>query len=145
MQGILETGYPNPQKLNLIQQVTASSSKIKPMLTKNGLEIIVDVSEEGNIGEQDGSLKLTAPGMIRSLEQSKAAEMRSEIKNCLRKCQQFQADIFGFGEEIERRFPKEWKGLRPRWDTEFSQLKVIVHTKAKIRGTGFINNPINLK
>jgi spore germination protein KC len=144
--GILETGYPDPQKRNLVQQVTRSSSKIKPKLTHGRIEISVDVREEGNIGEQDGSLRLTDQGMIQSLEQSKAAEMKAEIENCLQKCQQeFHADIFGFGEEVERQFPRKWKQLRKRWDIEFPRLKVKVNAQAKIRGTGIITDPINLK
>ncbi len=145
-QGILETGYPDPQKRNLVQQVTRSKGKIKPKLNHGKIEIEINVSEEGSIGEQDGSLKLTDHGMIRVLEKRKAAEMRGEIKRCLQKCQwEFHSDIFGFGEEIQRKFPKEWERLEPRWDREFSRLKIKVTTKAKIKGTGFITDPINLK
>ena len=49
------------------------------------------------------------------------------------------------GEEIQRKFPQEWKRLGPRWDTEFSHLQIKVQVRAKIRGPGFITDPINLK
>ncbi|HEX7714007.1 MAG TPA: Ger(x)C family spore germination protein [Bacillota bacterium] len=145
-QGILETGYPALQKRNLVQQVTRAKGRIKPKLNHGKIEAEVEVKEEGNIGEQDGSLKLTGRSMIRALEKNKAAEMRAEIESCLRQCQQeFHSDIFGFGEEIQRKFPQEWKRLGPRWDTEFSHLQIKVRVRAKIRGTGFITDPINLK
>lgn len=145
-QGILETGYPDPQKRNLVQQVTRSKSQIKPKLNHGKIEIEITVKEEGSIGEQDGSLKLTEPGMIGILEKRKAAEMRGDIERCLQKCQmEFHSDIFGFGEEIQRKFPKEWARLEPEWDREFSFLKIEINTKARINGTGFITDPINLK
>jgi spore germination protein KC len=145
-QGILEIGYPDRQKKNLVQQITRSSSKIKPKIRNGRVEINVVVSEEGNIGEQDGSLLLTNQGMIPSLEKRKSAEIRAEVESCLKKCQnEFHSDIFGFGEEVERRFPQEWKRLKKRWDTEFPMIKVAVSVKAKIRSTGIITDPINLR
>jgi spore germination protein KC len=146
MLGILETGYPNPKKRNLVQQVTRVSSKIRPKLVHGKVEINIEVNEEGNIGEQDGSLVLTDQAMIKSLEQSKEAQIKAEIESCLRKCQQeFHSDIFGFGEEIQRQFPREWQQLQKRWDTEFPRLKVKVKVIAKIRSTGITTDPINLK
>jgi spore germination protein KC len=145
-QGILETGYPDPQKRNLVQQVTRSKGIIKPKLNHGIVEMDIDIKEEGNIGEQDSSIKLTNPGMIRTLEKRKAAEIRNEIRSCLQKCQlEFHSDIFGFGEAIRRKFPGEWKHLEPRWDNGFPRLKVKINAKARIRGTGFITDPINLK
>jgi spore germination protein KC len=146
MQGILETGYPDLKKRNLVQQVTRASSKIQPKLVHGKININIDVKEEGNIGEQDGSLVLSDQTMIKSLEQSKEAEIRAEIESCLRKCQQeFHSDIFGFGEEIQRQFPREWQQLQKRWDTEFPHLKVKLKIRAKIRSTGITSDPINLK
>jgi spore germination protein KC len=146
MQGILETSYPNRQKRNLVQQVARSSSKIKPRIINGKVEIQIEVMEDGNIGEQGGSLMLTDRNMIRALENEKSAQMITEIRSCLRKCQQeFHSDIFGFGEEIERHFPREWKQLRKKWDTEFPAMKIEVTAKARFRGTGIITDPINLK
>ena len=145
-QGILEIGYPDRQKRNLVEQVTRSSSKIKPKIKNGRVEIKVAVTEEGNIGEQDGSLMLTNQGMIQVLEKRTSAEIRAEVETCLKRCQnEFHSDIFGFGEEVERRFPQEWKKLRKKWDQEFPTIKVVVTAKAKIRGTSIITDPINLR
>ncbi len=145
MQGILESDAAEGQRRDLVQQVTRSHSQITPLLTPGGVAVRVTVEEEGNIGEQDGGLMLTAPGMIRSLERSQSAAMKAEIESCLRQCQGFGADIFGFGTAIERRFPKEWRRLAPRWDREFARLKVSVDARARIRGSGIITDPVHIQ
>ena len=145
-QGILEIGYPDRQKRNVVEQVTKSSSKITPQIKNGRVEFKIAVLEEGNIGEQDGSLLLTNQGMIPALEKRTSAEIRAEVESCLKKCQnEFHADIFGFGEEVERKFPQAWKKLQKSWDQEFPTIKVVVAVKAKIRGTSIITDPINLR
>ena len=50
----------------------------------------------------------------------------------------YQSDIFGFGEVIHRANPKAWKQLESNWDQEFSTLEVSVKVDAKIRRVGTI-------
>lgn len=145
-QGILEIGYPNRQKRNFVQQVTRFGRKIKPRIKNGKMEMTVEIWEEGNIGEQDGSIVLTDLGILRALEERKSAMIRAEAESCLKKCQnEFRSDIFGFGAAVERRFPGEWKKLKNRWEREFPALKVTVIANAKIRGAGSITDPINLQ
>jgi spore germination protein KC len=145
-QGILETEYPRGLRRNIVQQVTRSSRKIKPQIRNGTVEIDIEVREEGNIGEEDGSIRLTNRKIIRSLEQAKALEIRTDIEDCLRKCQkEFGSDIFGFGMAVAQHYPREWKRLRKRWDRVFPHIRIKVHAIAKIRGTGLIADPINFQ
>jgi spore germination protein KC len=137
---------PGPKSRNFVQENAKSQIKIKVGIKADRPVIQVEIKEEGNIGEMDGGVKLTAKDQIKTLEQKKARRIKRQIENCLEKCQkEFNSDIFGFGAEVERQYPKRWKKLQKNWDREFPLLQVKVTVKTKIRGVGIIDDPVNLK
>lgn len=54
--------------------------------------------------------------------------------------EEYQSDIFGFGEAIHRSNPEEWNKIKENWDEEFSDLTVNVKVDMKIRLTGTVNS-----
>lgn len=59
---------------------------------------------------------MTRPETWDSLEKRQAAVIESEVKAALRKAQaELGVDIFGFGEAVHRKYPKEWQELKGRW------------------------------
>jgi spore germination protein KC len=61
----------------------------------------------------------------------------------LKKAQELNTDIFGFGEVIHQKYPKEWKELEKRWDEVFPEIEVKVIVKSKLNLTGEITRPIS--
>lgn len=143
--GIIEVGDPGPGNQHIVQENTRSKSKITAALKGNVLTVKLEIKEEGNIGE-DSNTKLTGKNSLPALEQKKARAIKKDIAACLRKCQkEFSSDIFGFGEQVARQYPNQWKKLKKKWDKEFPNIRVKISVKAKIRGTGIIDDPINLQ
>ena len=76
---------------------------------------------------------------IETLEQD---AIKNEIYATLKKAQELNTDIFGFGEEYHKYFKKDWDDLKEKWDTLFPSLQVQVEVKAKVTATGVISKPV---
>lgn len=141
--GILETNLGGDRTRNVALQIIHSGVKIEPTRNKDKIAIKLAISADGNLSEQTGNVKLTDKKTIQSLEQKAAAVIRQEVESTLHKCQlEYNSDVFGFGEEIGRKFPKRWKALQSIWDKEFPRLRIQVVTKVKLKSTGIINDPV---
>lgn len=129
--------------ISLTYDVTNYKTTINPEIENGKIKIILDVKTEGRIIQQDGSLDFTLPDVMDKAEEDLGSEIEKEINACVLKVQKnYETDIFGFGEEIHRKYPVKWKPMQQNWDTEFPDLKVEVNAKAIITSTELITNTI---
>ena len=71
------------------------------------------------------------------LQYRTAALIEAEIENVLERLQHdLVADPVGIATAIERRFPAQWKQLRPRWDEVFPKIKVKPEVAVELEQTG---------
>ncbi|TDT51946.1 Ger(x)C family spore germination protein [Fonticella tunisiensis] len=144
--GILVVKSPDDEDKDVSLEIIKASSKVKPEIIDGNIVITVDVKEEGNMGEQMADVNLSKPDVLKELEARQAAVIKDEIQAALNKAQrEWGADIFKFGEEIHRKFPKEWKKIEKRWDKEIRNIEVRVVVETKLRRTGLSIGPINVK
>lgn len=144
--GIVEIKCPQEESKTIAFEIIRAGSKIKPEIRDGELVITVEIHEEGNVGEgQFAGIDLTVPENISLLEKRKADAIKKEVEGVIKKAQQFNTDIFGFGEAVYRKYPGEWKEMEKNWDEIFPRLEVQVKVDAKIRRTGLISNPARIK
>lgn len=136
--GIIEVDCPSGDgKASL--EIIRASSKITPEIEDNKILMKMNIKEEGNLGDQSCSENLVLPTGIASLEKEKAAAIQSEVMAALKKAQELNTDIFGFGEVIHQKYPEEWEDLENRWDEIFPNIEVEISVEAKLRLAGKIN------
>lgn len=116
-------------------------AEVSPRLKDGKVIIEVKIDARANIGDLTGcpaSLDPRSnPAVIPVLEGLLARAIKNEITQVLTRSQvEFRADIFGFGAAVHQSLPKEWQGLKDRWDEEFSRLEVMVEVKATILDPG---------
>lgn len=141
--GIIVVKSPGDESGEISLEILLARSKILPEIRNGQVYITVEVQEEGNIGELIGTGNLTDPEKITSLEKRTAMVIKNEIKRVLEKAQhEFNADIFGFGEAVQRKFPKYWREIEDRWEEKFPTVEVTLKVNAKIRHVGLTTNPI---
>ncbi|WP_440969748.1 Ger(x)C family spore germination protein [Peribacillus frigoritolerans] len=120
---------------------TSSKTKIKGKVKNGNPKIDINVTSEGSIGEVECTIDLTKPEKIEELNKRYAKDIKDKIEGSIKTLQEkYQCDIFGFGDEIHRTDPKEWKRLKGNWDQEFANLDVNVTVTAKIRNLGTISD-----
>ncbi|MCV9886757.1 Ger(x)C family spore germination protein [Metabacillus halosaccharovorans] len=118
-----------------------SKTKVKGKMEKGKPVIDITVTPEGNIADVESSIDLSKPENIDKLEKKYADNIKEKVQTSVQKVQEdFQSDIFGFGEVIHRADPKAWKGLEDNWDEHFTNLNVNVHVKTEIRRLGTITD-----
>lgn len=118
-----------------------SKTKVKGKMEKGKPVIDIVITPEGNIGDVESSIDLTKPENIDKLEKKYSDNIKEKVQITIQKVQEdFQSDIFGFGEVIHRTDPNAWKRLEDNWDEYFTNLNVNVHVKADIRRLGTITD-----
>lgn len=124
-------------------EIIRANNKINADIKDGQLVITVIIKEEGTLNEQDSPKNLTELPLWHSLELLQAAAIHREITAALKKSQEYNADIFGFGEVVHRKYPLLWKDLEKQWDELFPYLKVNIEVQAKLRRSGLITKPIS--
>lgn len=137
--GIIETTSSQGNWVSL--EIVRAKGSFSTELVNGKVKITITILEEGNIGEQAGPENLTTLSEVAFLEKQKAEVIKSEVLAAIKKAQELDADIFGFGESVHHKYPKEWASMKGDWDEIFSEIEVEVKVEAKLRLTGRINRP----
>ncbi|WP_257348509.1 Ger(x)C family spore germination protein [Pseudalkalibacillus decolorationis] len=106
----------------------------------------VQIRAEGNVAEvQCKKLDLTKTKTIDQLEKKVEQDIKGTIEAAISKAQEeFEVDMFGFGEAIHRSNPDFWKKVKKDWNQQFVDMPVEVKVDMKIRRIGTIgNSPLN--
>lgn len=137
--GIIEVEDSNNDLVSI--EIIDASSKIVPEIKNNNIIMRVNINEEGNISEETGSLNLGKLPQVASLENKINEAIKNEVMAAVKKAQELDTDVFGFGEAVHKKYPKQWKKLKNTWDEEFQNVQVEVHVEGKLRLMGRISKP----
>lgn len=128
---------------NISIEIIRTKSTMKAKIENGNPKIDVVFQAEGNVSDVQCDIDLTKFESISKLEKQFETQIKKRMEDTILKAQkEFKSDIFGFGEEIRRSHPKEWKKLEKNWDDEFSKLQVKTKVVVKIKGVGTITKPI---
>ncbi len=122
-------------------EIIKSESKIIPELQDDKIKITIKIHEESNLLEykvhQDMNFDI-----LHELEKEQAKEIRSQVMSTVKKSFSLDADVFGFGEAVHRKYKKEWKELKPLWDELYPDIEVVVKVETHINEIGTINKSL---
>lgn len=145
VQGKVKTGV----LLVTVQDVTATieireaKSKVEPILYTNGMaEFNVEIEATLGLGDQSGTFNLSDPENEAEILNASQTEIKNEIQGAVDKSKELDADVFGFGEHLNRKYPDQWKDMKDRWDELYKNIKVNITVKAKGDGSGRIIKPL---
>lgn len=122
-------------------EIIRAERKISPELKAGEIRVKVEIREEGNLGEQMTSEDLSIPEKMAALNRRQAEAIKKEVLAAVKKARELKADIFGFGEAVRRKYPKEWKEMEPRWEELFPRIKVGVMVRSELRRVGITLKP----
>lgn len=141
--GIIITAYTKTPNGVLTQKVLKSRTKMIPKIIDGKITMIIDIYEEGLIGENDSNIEIGSTEAIKSFEKQFEIEIKKQVEACLKRVQgEYKTDIFGFGDEIHKKLPRYWNKIKDNWDEIYPDIKVEVNAKVKLRGTGKIIDSI---
>ena len=87
----------------------------------------MELSGEGELGENNTNLDLDKLKNIQYLEREMERQAKEQIQETITKVQKkYKVDIFGFGEALYKKKPKQWKSLKKEWDRHFAEANITV-------------------
>ncbi|WP_174731470.1 Ger(x)C family spore germination protein [Mesobacillus harenae] len=132
---VVNTEWEGKEKaVNL--KVIRSNTKITSNLNNGVPSFHVSISMEGTISEVKAAVDLSDPIVLMEIEKALESEIKQETLDAIQTAQAVPSDVFGFGEQIHKSYPKKWKELKGSWEEEFSKAKVTVSVDVFIRRTG---------
>lgn len=124
-------------------EIRQAKSKVKPVLHTDGSAVFnVEVNVTVGLGDQSGSVNLADPDNAPAMLSAVEAAVKEEIQSTVLKSKELNADVFGFGEYLNRKYPDEWKKMKSKWDELYKNITVNVTVKAKADGSGRIVRPL---
>ena len=116
-------------------EIVRAKSKIVPELQGDKIEITIEIDEEANLLEYKDHQDVT-PEILQVLEKGQAKEIESQVMEAVEKSFSLNADVFGFGDAVHRKYKNEWKDLKQRWDEIYPRIEVVVKVKTHLDGIG---------
>jgi spore germination protein KC len=140
--GIIVVPTPGDESKKSGIEIIRTTTRIVPEISNGNLIVTVDIHADGNLGEQMGNSDLVQPQPFKELEKRMASEIEDEINSAVDKAQKWNVDIFKFGTEFHRKYPKEWPELEKNWSSEFPKIHVNVVVDTELHWTGYMKKPI---
>ncbi|MDO9534956.1 MAG: Ger(x)C family spore germination protein [Bacillota bacterium] len=141
--GVIVIPSPGNQSRLMALEITYARSKIEPQIKDGRIIVTVKISEEGNIGEvEPDNVEIDKPGTLEIIEARKKKVIEKEVLAAIARAQELNADVFGFGEAVRRKYPRKWPQYEKKWEELFPLLDIRVEVEAKIRRVGLIKKPI---
>ncbi|MGP4060467.1 Ger(x)C family spore germination protein [Halobacillus sp. H74] len=126
-------------------EVRNANTKLKPTIKQGEPKITVNIKSEGSLQEVTCPVDLTDPHVIIELNKKLAKAIKDEVTTSVKTVQEQETDVFGFGEAMNQKYPKEWKKMERNWSSTFSEMDVEVNVEFFIRGTGLRTKPLILE
>lgn len=139
------TGYIPPHG-NIALELDKTHSDIKTRITDGKVYVDVSIEAEGAIHENNTDLDLSDPSQIGQVEEALSQTIADNIRKAVAISQKkLKADIFGIGQEIYRKHPKQWSKLKDRWADAYPEVEFSVKSSVRVTRTGMYGLPLHLK
>jgi len=121
-------------------------SKREVILRQDGvIQVTFYVEAILTVSEMLGFVEIKPKELIPHLVDLAQQEIERKIANSFIAARKLNADIFGFGTSVYRKYPKEWKDIKENWDTLFSGIDFRVEAKVRLPGTGQIVQSLEME
>ncbi|WP_434751259.1 Ger(x)C family spore germination protein [Paenibacillus amylolyticus] len=126
-----------PEKGSYSIQPLEVKTILKPNISAGHWSMKVDVQTRGEVVLNTTDGDLTDPVVMKKLEETWASQLKEMAKSALRLTQQeMRTDLFKFGVEFRRYYPKQWKEQEADWERLYSDLDVDIQVHARVVRTG---------
>jgi spore germination protein KC len=123
---------------NISSNIIRTETKLDPKIKGGKIHISVNTTTEMNVMENASKLKLDDSKNIDKVEKEIEKEIKNRIQAVLNKAKNdLRSDIFGFGEAVYKKYPKQWnEKYKKEWDETFPEVEVSINPKVYVRRIG---------
>lgn len=124
-------------------EIRKSKAKVNPVLYDDGTVVFnIEVQLTVGIGDQSGTVNLADPDNSAAVISASTDAVKKEIQSAFDKSKELNADIFGFGEYLNRKYPDQWKDMKEKWNELYQGVAVNIQVDCKTDGAGRIGTPL---
>ena len=124
-------------------EIREASGKVTPRLYSDGTsEFTIKTKVTVGLGDQNGTFNLSEPDNVPIMLDAAGEMIKAEIQSAVDKSKALGADIFGFGEYLNRKYPDQWKQMKKNWHDLYRNVKVQIDVEMKADGNGRIGKPL---
>lgn len=115
---------------NVTMDGIKSNSKVE---IKDGVpKVSINVTGKAALTEYNCDTNLREPKNVTEIENMINKEIIKNIKKTIKKTQEYDSDVFGFGEQLYRNNNKYWQKNKSKWNEIFPTLSYSVKSKINI-------------
>ena len=139
--------FPPPGEKDkfLSVEVFKASTKLEPQIQGERVRLQFSASTRGKLQDFGGLDFPFDEGFKDILNRRMAAVIYDQIDRAWQKARALNLDVFGFGHELYKTRPRDWKRLEENWKKIFPQIELEVDVHATIRNYGQIFDPIEIR
>lgn len=141
--GLVQVPAPDDEQHTIVIEVKKSSTKIKPQLINGQLHFHIEITESGDIVEQQSLTPIYKLPVLEEINKRQQAAITANVEHTLVKVQQeLGLDILGFGQAFQTSYPAEWDNAKENWDRLFATATCELDVHTRIRKTGALQRPL---
>jgi spore germination protein KC len=127
-------------------EIKRSKSKMKAQIIDGNIFYTIEITGEGLIREIQDSTDITDVNTLYEVQDQINKNIKNNIENLIKTIQKdYNSDIFGFGVELYKKYPKQWKEIENDWDKYFPHVKCQAIVNFKVRRSNQIIPPLGVK
>jgi spore germination protein KC len=124
-------------------EIYGNKTKKKVELSEGELKMKISIKTDVGIAEAAGAIDFSDEKNFKKIKAEAEKRLKTQLEAVLKKVQQdYKADVFDFGEEVEVHQNKQWKKNKANWSEVFASMPVDINTEIEIRGSALVSKPI---
>lgn len=141
-----ENGKKNNEKNKFLTVETFwAMTKLEPEVRGEKVRFRISIRAEGRM-QDFGDLNLPQDDDFKkSLNRRMATVIHNQIGAAWQKARALDLDVFGFGHELYKTRPGDWRRLADKWEKIFPEIELETDVQATIRSYGLITEPITIR
>ena len=135
---------PSPDKQGeAVLEIIKAKSKVTPEIKDDKIVMHIEIKEESSLSEQTTTEDLATEKALEKIQEAMAEVIRQEIMAAFDKSRELKADFFRFGEMLHKKYHKEWKALKDKWDEIYPTIELKIEIDTKIIKTDLLKKPVS--
>jgi spore germination protein KC len=129
------------ETVSLTVQSLKHHTRVK--IVKHQPQVFISLHGIGSIVENNSSLDPTKDDDLKTIQKKMSQQSVEKVRQLVAKAQhQYKIDIFGIGEHVHQKYPRQWKSLKPHWYETFPEIPITVSVHLEYRDPGQTNSSL---
>jgi spore germination protein KC len=128
----------NIQGENISFIINKARSKVKPEIVDNKMKVVIEINIESKLAESQARLDFTDPNVLKSIQDALKEKVKAQIVSAFERTQEFDSDVFGFGNYFYGKYPKFWKQIEANGIDYYRDLSIELNIETKQWNLGLV-------